>query len=68
MEEQLLQNIKTMDSHYNDDISYRKCLRKIFEMNEKTPHLEIDDITNDENNYDEESMFFMLYRICSSII
>ena len=45
-----------MDSHYNDDISYRQCLRKIFEMNEKVPHLEIDDITNDENNYDEESM------------
>ena len=56
MEIQLLQNIKTMDSHYNDDTSYRQCLRKIFQMNEKMPHLEIDDITNDENNYDEESM------------
>lgn len=56
MEIQLLQNIKTMDSHYNDDISYRQCLRKIFQMNEKMPHKEIDDITNDENNYDEESM------------
>jgi hypothetical protein len=25
-------------------------------MNEQMPHKEIDDITNDENNYDEESM------------
>ena len=56
MEEQILYNIKNIDSHYNDDISYRQCLRKIFEMNEKVPHLEIDDITNDENNYDEQSM------------
>ena len=56
MEEQILYNIKNIDSHYNDDISYRQCLRKMFEMNEKVPHKEIDDITNDENNYDEESM------------
>lgn len=45
-----------MGSHYNDDASYRQCLRKMFKMIEKVPHLEIDDITNDENNYDEESM------------
>ena len=38
------------------DVSYRQCLRNMFEMNEKIPHTEIDDITNDENNYDEESM------------
>jgi len=56
MEEQILYNIKNMDSHYNDDISYRQCLRKMFEMIEKVPHKEIDDITNDENNYDEQSM------------
>ena len=56
MEKQILQNIKNLDSHYHDDITYRQCLRKMFDMNEKVPHNEIDDITNDENNYDEESM------------
>jgi hypothetical protein len=52
----ILQNIQTKDSTYNNDVSYRQCLRNMFEMNEQMPHKEIDDITNDENNYDEESM------------
>jgi len=52
----ILQNIQTKDSTYYNDVSYRQCLRNMFEMNEKIPHKEIDDITNDENNYDEESM------------
>lgn len=52
----ILQNIQTKDSTYYNDVSYRQCLRNMFEMNEQIPHKEIDDITNDENNYDEESM------------
>ena len=52
----ILQNIQTKDSTYYNNVSYRQCLRNMFEMNEKIPHKEIDDITNDENNYDEESM------------
>ena len=39
MKEQILQNIKNMDSHYNDDASYRQCLRNIFDMKEKTPNI-----------------------------
>lgn len=54
--ELILQNIQNKDSNYHNDVSYRECLRNMFEMNEKSPHKEIDDITNDENNYDEESM------------
>lgn len=54
--ELILQNIQNKDSNYYNDVSYRQCLRNMFEMNEQIPHKEIDDITNDENNYDEESM------------
>ena len=54
--EQTLHNIANKQSNYDDSASYRQCLRNMFEMNEKIPHKEIDDITNDENNYDEESM------------
>jgi len=54
--EQTLHNIANKQSNYDDSASYRQCLRNMFEMNEKIPHTEIDDITNDENNYDEESM------------
>lgn len=56
MKEQILQNIKNMDSHYNDDASYRQCLRNIFDMKEKTPNNNIDHVTNDENNYDQDSV------------
>lgn len=54
--DQLLHNFINQESNYGDDSSYRQCLRKMFIMNEFMPNTDIDDITNDENNYDEESM------------
>ena len=54
--DQLLHNFINQESNYDDDSSYRECLRNMFMMIELTPNTDIDHITNDENNYDEESM------------
>jgi len=54
--DQLLYNFINQESNYDDDSSYRECLRNMFMMIELTPNTDIDHITNDENNYDEESM------------
>ena len=41
---------------YNNDIEYRESLRKLFSMQKVVAYCaEIDDITNDENDYDNDS-------------
>jgi hypothetical protein len=40
---------------YSNDLEYRKNMRELFSMNHKDQCDNIDDITNDENNYDHDS-------------
>jgi hypothetical protein len=54
--EHVVQNLIHKKSDYIDDKSYRHCMRQIFEMTEKEPDERIDELSNDENNYDEEQM------------
>jgi hypothetical protein len=45
------------DVSYNTDFEYRQCIRNVFCMipKENSDDDEIDDITRDENNYDEDN-------------
>ena len=44
------------DIHYNNDSGYRSCMRKLFCMiTHEDLDSDLDIITKDENNYDEES-------------
>ena len=42
---------------YKNDFEFRQCLRGLFHMELKPPNSNLDDITNDENNYDEKAVF-----------
>lgn len=54
--ESIIKNIIHEDSNYNNNATYRQCIRNIFNMKEQEKDENIDSITNDENNYDEETM------------
>ena len=45
----------TLDVVYENDKQYRDCIRQVFKMNFHTYDQCLDDITNDENDYDEEN-------------
>ena len=51
-----IKNIIHEESNYSDNATYRQCIRNIFKMKEQKKDENVDSITNDENNYDEETM------------
>jgi len=42
--------------HYSNDFEFRECLRKVFNMKHKPDCKDIDNISNDENNYDANAV------------
>jgi hypothetical protein len=42
--------------NYGTDVEYRKSLRELFKMNNQSVDPSLDEISKDENNYDEETM------------